>query len=75
MSKALQPAAGPWQEATPNNLPPWGERVLCFSAASGRLFVARRMPTPAGAWLWQWGTKAFAEPGDVDQFATITLRD
>ena len=77
MKTALQPAAGPWQDATPQSLPPFGERVLCFNAAHGRLFVARRMPTDINAdrWLWQWGTKEFVAPGDVDQFAPITLRD
>ena len=75
MSKALQPAAGPWQEVTPGNLPAFGVRVLCYSAAHGRLFVARRMPGTGEAWQWQWGTKEFVAPGDVDQFAPITLRD
>lgn len=75
MNPALKPAAGRWQDATPKHLPPLGERVLCRNVSQDRLFVARRMPGPDDRWLWQWGTKEFISPDNVDQWAAITLRD
>ena len=74
MTNPLQPAAGPWQDATPENLPPFGQRCVCRHTGSGRVFVAERVQR-GDAWAWRWATDSFVPPDFVDQWALITLRD
>lgn len=72
---ALTPAAAPWQDCRPDNLPPMWTRCVCRNVMTGRVFVAERVSWPEGKWAWQWATDGFVPPDFVDQWAVITLRD
>ncbi|MEY4375714.1 MAG: hypothetical protein RJB26_264 [Pseudomonadota bacterium] len=72
---ALQPAAAPWQDSRPDNLPPMHARCLCRNVSSGRVFVAERVHQPGTTWAWRWASTSTVPADFVDQWAIITLRD